>query len=290
VHPMSTLEQLKPRLDPATRRCFVYMHPSLPEVPLVVLHTALVTQVPHSMPEILGTSPDQPADQLGVQGRSTADSSGAGAGSSSSSGGQQPPSVACFYSISSTQPGLSGVDLGTNLIKTVARQLQRELPSINCLVTLSPLPGFRAWLHTRLQQQLRKEGHHGTPQQQRERGEGGQQGDGSSWDPGLQLLNAADSQLLANCWRALSQCEAYLVEHARQPGPSASPAQQLQALLEQDAWRHLPAPLQQEVGERLLLRLAAVYLLQEKRRGLALDPVANFHLRNGAAVWRLCWR
>jgi hypothetical protein len=25
------------------------------------------------------------------------------------------------------------------------------------------------------------------------------------------------------------------------------------------------------------------------RRGLALDPVANFHLRNGASVWRLNW-
>lgn len=25
-------------------------------------------------------------------------------------------------------------------------------------------------------------------------------------------------------------------------------------------------------------------------RGLALDPVANFHLRNGAQLWRLCWR
>lgn len=25
-------------------------------------------------------------------------------------------------------------------------------------------------------------------------------------------------------------------------------------------------------------------------RGLALDPVANFHLRNGAQLWRLNWR
>ena len=39
-----------------------------------------------------------------------------------------------------------------------------------------------------------------------------------------------------------------------------------------------------------LMRLAARYLLREKRRGAALDHVANFHLRNGAAVARLNWR
>lgn len=38
-----------------------------------------------------------------------------------------------------------------------------------------------------------------------------------------------------------------------------------------------------------MTRLAAQYLLRERRRGAALDPVANFHLRNGAAVARLNW-
>ena len=40
----------------------------------------------------------------------------------------------------------------------------------------------------------------------------------------------------------------------------------------------------------VVMRLAARYLLREKRRGAALDHVANFHLRNGAAVARLNWR
>ena len=39
----------------------------------------------------------------------------------------------------------------------------------------------------------------------------------------------------------------------------------------------------------ILLRLAAQYLLQEKHREKAFDPVANFHLRNGASVYRLNW-
>jgi malonyl-CoA decarboxylase len=42
--------------------------------------------------------------------------------------------------------------------------------------------------------------------------------------------------------------------------------------------------------EPILLRLAARYLLQERRdRGGALDPVAHFHLSNGARVERLNW-
>ncbi|KAF9572735.1 hypothetical protein BGW38_008491 [Lunasporangiospora selenospora] len=39
----------------------------------------------------------------------------------------------------------------------------------------------------------------------------------------------------------------------------------------------------------ILLRLCARYILLEKRRHLALDPVANFHLRNGACAYRLNW-
>lgn len=38
-----------------------------------------------------------------------------------------------------------------------------------------------------------------------------------------------------------------------------------------------------------LLRMCAHYLLNVRRRNLAFDPVANFHLRNGATVWRLNW-
>lgn len=38
-----------------------------------------------------------------------------------------------------------------------------------------------------------------------------------------------------------------------------------------------------------LMRLAARYLVEEKRRGRALDSVANFHLSNGARMERLNW-
>ncbi len=38
-----------------------------------------------------------------------------------------------------------------------------------------------------------------------------------------------------------------------------------------------------------LMRLAARYLVNEKHRGRALDPVANFHLNNGARLERINW-
>jgi malonyl-CoA decarboxylase len=39
----------------------------------------------------------------------------------------------------------------------------------------------------------------------------------------------------------------------------------------------------------ILMRLATRYLYQEKKRKKALDPVANFHIRNGAELYRLNW-
>lgn len=38
-----------------------------------------------------------------------------------------------------------------------------------------------------------------------------------------------------------------------------------------------------------LMRLCARYLLREKKRGKALDAVANFHLQNGAMIEKINW-
>ena len=51
-----------------------------------------------------------------------------------------------FYSISNCQAGLKGVSFGNFLIKQVAEELKRELPSLRTFITLSPVPGFREWL------------------------------------------------------------------------------------------------------------------------------------------------
>jgi malonyl-CoA decarboxylase len=54
--------------------------------------------------------------------------------------------TAVFYSISNTQKGLGGISFGSFLIKQVVEELRRELPKLENFVTLSPVPGFVAWL------------------------------------------------------------------------------------------------------------------------------------------------
>ena len=61
--------------------------------------------------------------------------------------------------------------------------------------------------------------------------------------------------------------------------------QALAALLATRAWHRKPE--QRRVLEPILLRLGARYLLEASRKGRAADPVAHFHLSNGAAVERL---
>lgn len=62
----------------------------------------------------------------------------------------QQANTAVFYSISSTQKGLAEINLGNFLIKKVAKRVVTEFPSVDTLITLSPIPGFRNWLHTQV--------------------------------------------------------------------------------------------------------------------------------------------
>ncbi len=56
---------------------------------------------------------------------------------------------AIFYSITNCQQGLKGVSFGNVLIKQVVEDLGKEFPSVKTIATLSPIPGFRAWLEER---------------------------------------------------------------------------------------------------------------------------------------------
>ncbi len=58
------------------------------------------------------------------------------------------PACAIFYSITSTQPGLQGIDVGAELIKQATRSLQNTFPLLRHFCTLSPVPGFRKWYET----------------------------------------------------------------------------------------------------------------------------------------------
>jgi malonyl-CoA decarboxylase len=68
---------------------------------------------------------------------------------------------------------------------------------------------------------------------------------------------------------------------------AAGIGEDFRAILEQPRWQAKP-----ELAEPLhqpLTRLAAVYLLAIRRDGRPIDPVARFHLGNGASVERLNW-
>jgi len=106
--------------------------------------------------------------------------------------------TAIFYSITNCQTGLRGISFGSFLIKQVTERLSAELPQLTTFSTLSPIPGFSAWLLE----------HHGD-------------------------IDTTDQHKMES--------------------------------------------------------ICAEYLVGERRRGLPLDPVARFHLRNGACVERINW-
>jgi malonyl-CoA decarboxylase len=74
----------------------------------------------------------------------------------------------------------------------------------------------------------------------------------------------------------------------RRLGKGEEPVGWLRATLLEEAWP--PEPAVEKVLRPILLRLGARYLAREKRgTKLALDPVAHFHLSNGARLERLNW-
>ncbi len=119
VHAVDGWDDLRRRLQP-DRRCFAFFHPQLPDEPLIFVEVALLPEMPEAIAPLINkaSTPLSP-DRF---------------------------RVAAFYSISNCEPGLRGVSLGNFLIKTVAQQLQRESPRLKTFCTLSPIPGFAAWL------------------------------------------------------------------------------------------------------------------------------------------------
>jgi malonyl-CoA decarboxylase len=75
---------------------------------------------------------------------------------------------------------------------------------------------------------------------------------------------------------------------AKPDSPALRPgeAETLAPLLGKRGWLRDPAARE---AEPILTRLCAHYLLNEGRGKRALDPVAHFHLSNGARIERICW-
>ncbi len=120
VHTIDGWDDLRRRLQ-RDRRCFAFFHPQLANVPLIFVEVALVQDMPSAIAPLIDK-----AAQIGSPRQFR---------------------VAAFYSISNCEIGLRGVNLGNFLIKRVAKELHAELPQIKTFCTLSPIPGFLAWMH-----------------------------------------------------------------------------------------------------------------------------------------------
>jgi malonyl-CoA decarboxylase len=122
VHQIQGWRDLRRRLE-ADRRCFAFFHPVLPEEPLIFIEVALTEGIAGEVRPLL--DPEAP-----VTDPAQAD-------------------TAIFYSITNCQEGLRGVSFGNVLIKQVVEELGREFRRLKTFATLSPIPGFRAWLTSR---------------------------------------------------------------------------------------------------------------------------------------------
>jgi malonyl-CoA decarboxylase len=122
VHQIQGWRDLRRRLE-SDRRCYAFFHPALPQEPLIFIEVALTRTVVARVQPLL--DPDSPVDD--------------------------PTHATCaiFYSITNCQKGLRGVSFGNVLIKQVVEDLGKEFPRVRTFATLSPIPGFRAWLAER---------------------------------------------------------------------------------------------------------------------------------------------
>jgi malonyl-CoA decarboxylase len=120
VHEIGDWGDLRERLQPGDRRCFAFFHPRLNDDPLIFVEVALTRTMPAAIGELLGEDRERvPAEEA---------------------------TTAVFYSISNCEEGLRGISFGSFLLKQVIEDLRQELPRVTEFVTLSPVPGFAAWL------------------------------------------------------------------------------------------------------------------------------------------------
>ena len=124
VHEIRDWNDLRARVDSADRRCYAFFHPALVDEPLIFVEVALTREAPSAIAPILDTARTPLVPESAR--------------------------TAVFYSISNCQTGLGGVSFGNFLIKQVVAEISREFPNLKEFVTLSPVPGFRAWVEGHL--------------------------------------------------------------------------------------------------------------------------------------------
>ena len=224
VHPMVSIEEMGQRLG-KDRRCFALYHRLIPYEPIIFIEVALSKGLTGNITDIIEkeTSEDKEEDK----------------------------DTAIFYSINSTQQGLTGLGLGKMLIGQVVDYLKKEKPGIRTFATLSPIPGFwEKYLKPVLEGK----------------------------DQSFSLKQADIPNFFSKRQMARIMAKSTSWEGASEGLNSA-----LLSLLSKGDWAR-EEDLKREMKQPLI-RIAYHYIRKEKNpRGKPLNPVANFHLGNGATV------
>ena len=155
-----------------------------------------------------------------------------------------------FYSVNAPHRALSGLDLATRIIKLAVQAVQEEFPTVKTFSTLSPIPSFMSWLQAARRAPFPSSVEATILSIAKDKG-------GQPWEVGSDEGQAALR---------------FLAETLSKPKWFDDMALR-EALTEPLQW------------------LGTYYLAVEKLGcgvdGLPFDPVARFHLRNGASMHRL---
>ncbi len=145
---------------------------------------------------------------------------------------------------------MAGISFGGFLIKRVADLLAAEFPRLRNFATLSPIPGFRAWLDERF----------------------------AAGKPGM--LTKPERLALGAATTASG--------HARASAARAPSKGTFKEIVAGTDW--VASPALNQALKAPVLRLCAEYLITAKREdGRARDAVAHFHLSNGARIECVNW-
>ena len=160
------------------------------------------------------------------------------------------PTHAMFYSVNAPHSSLGGLDLATRIIKLAVSAVKKEYATIDTFATLSPVPGFMEWLSAAKSAPFPR-----------------------SIEETILEVSVANG---AKKWDIGSD-----------NGGKALEA--LLFVMSTPSWVNDKRVL--ELLKRPLHWLGSYYLIHEKQgcgsKGLPYDPVARFHLRNGASLGRV---
>lgn len=169
--------------------------------------------------------------------------------------------TAIFYSVNTTLRGLEGIAFGAKMIARAREYIEEHYPQIRHFATLSPIPRFRSYLDRVL---------------------------AGGAHPFLLTAQKIDANKHSRFVTAKGAAAIAGVVAKGEKAPAISGL--LATALGRDDWRATPAL--RGALEHPLTELVRYYLTREKRNGAgklpastaAYDPVANFHLSNGASI------